>query len=178
MKYVCVLSSDNYLNGVLILNENLKAVNSKYGLLCLINESISEETKSYLEYFGIEYKLMNKIEYKCESETFVWKNTFDKLNIFSLIEYKKLIYLDSDMLILDNLDHLFKEKHITMTSNLPYQKENNNSSIMVVVPNMEDYNNLLKTLAIYDRANYNSLGDQDIINACKTGLKKLQIVQI
>ena len=37
-------------NNVLILNENLKNINSKYPLLCLINENISEETKKILEY--------------------------------------------------------------------------------------------------------------------------------
>lgn len=38
-KYVCTLSTDNYLEGVLVLNENLKALKSKYPLLCLINEN-------------------------------------------------------------------------------------------------------------------------------------------
>ena len=42
MRYVCVLSTDDYLDGVLVSNENLKALNSKYKLLCLVNESLKE----------------------------------------------------------------------------------------------------------------------------------------
>ena len=44
-KYVCVLATNDYLDGCLVLNENLKHINSKYGLLCLINENIDEETR-------------------------------------------------------------------------------------------------------------------------------------
>ena len=35
--YVCVLSTDNYLDGVLVLNENLQRIKSNYPLLCIIN---------------------------------------------------------------------------------------------------------------------------------------------
>ncbi len=83
-KYVCVLSTDSYLDGVLVLNENLKSVNSKYELLCVVNENISPESLAYLEYFNIEYKVMNHIDYNCEKDNFYWKYTFDKLNIFQL----------------------------------------------------------------------------------------------
>lgn len=37
-----------------------------------------------------------------------WNKTFDKLKIFDLIEYDKLVYLDCDMMILANLDFLFE----------------------------------------------------------------------
>ena len=42
--YVCVLSTDDYLEGCLVLNENLRHLGSKYDLLCLINEDISKLT--------------------------------------------------------------------------------------------------------------------------------------
>ena len=84
MSYVCVLSTDNYLEGVLVLNGNLKHLNSKYNLLCLINEKISEETRDILDYFKINYKVLKSIEYDhSKNENEYWKYTFDKLNIFS-----------------------------------------------------------------------------------------------
>ena len=56
--YVCVLSTDNYLDGVLVLNENLQRIKSNYPLLCIINENISSKTRNILTYFGIMYKEM------------------------------------------------------------------------------------------------------------------------
>ena len=36
-----------------------------------------------------------------------WNNCFDKLLIFGMTEFDKLIFLDSDMYIIENIDHLF-----------------------------------------------------------------------
>ena len=164
MKYVCVLSSNNFLDGVLLLNENLKALKSKYNLLCLINETITQESINFLDYFNIEHKLINKIDYKSVADDFVWKNTFDKLNIFSLTEYKKIVYLDSDMLILENLDHLFNENHLTMADNTPFKESCKNSCLMVIEPNIEDYKGLLNTMKKFDSRHTINVGDQNIIN--------------
>ena len=162
--YVCVLSTNDYLEGCLVLNENLKHINSKYELLCLINEDISEESKKILDYFNIKYKIINKLEYKVNSIPVFkhWYNTFDKLNIFTLTEYKKIIYLDSDLLILSNIDELADYKPIAMCKDRPFSN-NYNSGVMVVEPNLEDYYNL-KQLMIKSMINNKPIGDQNIIN--------------
>ena len=68
-KYVCVLATNNYLNGCLILNENLKHINSKYELLCLINEDITKETRDILDcYHNGEWIKMVDILYGNEIE--------------------------------------------------------------------------------------------------------------
>ena len=166
-KYVCVLSTNNYLDGVLVLNENLKSLNSKYDLLCIVNEEITTETLSYLEYFNIEYKKINRIDYKCEEANFHWKYTFDKLNIFTLTEYEKIVYLDTDLLITENIDELFNKPHFTAGTNEPFIEDECsvfNSGVMVIEPNLEDYNNLIKITKLFDENNINKIGDQDVLN--------------
>lgn len=150
--YVCVLSTDNYLDGILVLNENLKKVHSKYPLLCLINENITMETKKVLSEFGISYRLINNIKFHNENETNrYWKYTFDKLNIFSLVEYEKLVYLDADLLILDNLDDLFEKESPSMPIDLPFDPKGFNSGIMVIEPNVKDYDNMKKLAIKHDK---------------------------
>ena len=144
-KYVCVLSTDNYLEGVLVLNENLKALKSKYPLLCLINENISKETIRKLKLFHIDYKLIPSINFNCKT-LYNWKYTFDKINVFSLTEYDKVVYLDSDFLILENIDHLFKLSTPTMASDVPFHADIFNSAVMIIKPNLKDYNNLKKLI--------------------------------
>lgn len=172
--YVCVLSTDNYLDGVLILNENLKHLKSKYPLLCLINEKISDYTKNMLNCFGIKYKVINMIEYDYFSENNdYWKYTFDKLNIFTLTEYEKIVYLDSDLLILENLDHLFNESHLTMALDYPFG-DNYNSGVMILKPNLDDYNRLIE----YSRKcneEGKKYSDQNIINNCCDNINPLPI---
>ena len=173
MKYVCVLSTNEYLDGVLVLNQNLKALNSKYELLCLINDSITEETINYLDYFNIEYKKVKNIKYNSGSLVYNWQNTFDKLNVFALTEYTKIVYLDSDLLILENIDNLFQLKHLTMASDKPYHDDIFNSGIMVIEPNIADYNKLIKKMKELDKKNLKNIGDQNIINACFSNINTL-----
>ena len=164
-KYVCVLATNNYLNGCLILNENLKHINSKYELLCLINEDITKETRDILDYFNIEYKEVDKITYDVDYEGFqqgYYKNTFDKLSIFKLTEYEKIVYLDLDLLILENIDDLFCYNGLAMTYDYPFTNLHN-SGVMVIEPDMNDYKGLIKIM-MEKMKNQEQLGDQNIIN--------------
>ena len=161
--YVCVLSSNDYLEGVLVLNENLKALKSRYKLLCLINDKINEKTKSILDFFQIEYITNRNISLNY-ANYIRWTNAFDKLHVFSLSEYEKVVYLDCDMLILRNIDSLFLKEKNTMASDEPYT-DGYNSAVMIVKPNYTDYKELLNLISKYDQPNkIEGIGDQNIIN--------------
>lgn len=171
--YVCVLSTNNYLNGVLILNENLKRLNSNYGLLCLVNETISNETLDILSYFGINYKVMLKIKYDfCNESDSRFLFTFDKLNIFSLVEYEKIVFLDADLLILENIDYLFDYPSVSITKDLPWYNDKFNSGVMVLEPNIEWYNGLISLMLEYNERQM-CVGDQDVITNYFTGINSL-----
>ena len=164
-KYVCVLSTDDYLDGCLVLSENLKHVHSQYGLLCLVNENISPETIKILDHFNIEVKLMPHVEYKVDYDEFCqpyWKNTFDKLNVFKLIEYEKIVYLDLDLLITENVDDLFEFDAISMADDSPYT-DKHNAGVIVIEPKLKDYYGLITKMKINSSQN-NKIGDQAIIN--------------
>lgn len=173
-KYVCVLATNNYLDGCLVLNENLKHINSQYELLCLINEEITQETRNILDYFKIEYKEIKKINYDVDFEGYIqpyFKNTFDKLSVFNLTEYEKIVYLDLDLLILENIDELFTYNGLAMAIDNPFSQLHN-SGVMVIEPNEEDYHNLINVM-IEKMNNQEQLGDQDIINEYFTSINSL-----
>ena len=164
-KYVCVLSTNDYLDGCLVLSENLKHVNSKYSLLCLINEEIDNNTRKTLDKFDIEYKVLKKVNYDVDYNDFVqpyFKNTFDKLSVFNLIEYEKIVYLDLDLLILENIDELFDYNGLSMAKDYPFS-ELFNSGVMVIEPNKNDYDGLIKNMK-EKMKNKDHTSDQNIIN--------------
>jgi glycogenin glucosyltransferase len=164
-KYVCVLSTNDYLDGCLVLNENLKHVHSEYSLLCLINEKIDKETRNFLDKFGIEYKVLKKVNYDVDYNYFVqpyFKNTFDKLSVFNLIEYEKIVYLDLDLLILENIDELFDYDGLSMAKDYPFT-EYYNSGVMVIEPRKYDYDGLIKLMK-EKMDNKEHISDQNIIN--------------
>lgn len=160
--YVCILSTNSYLPGVLILNENLKRLNSQYGLLCLINETISEESKQTLDEYGIKYQLQRSVKYNVNFNC-SWNNTFDKFNVFLLEGYEKIVCLDVDLLILENLDFLFDYETPAMVIDNPSFKDRYNSGVMVITPDKQTFYQLVRMKeqeSLYNKV----IGDQNVLN--------------
>lgn len=110
--YVTVLYGNNvYLTGALVLGYSLMKTNTKIDRIILVTPDINEQFKFYLKDI---YTHIITIEYVHVSpEIFSEKNTrfrdvFTKLECLNLVQYKKIILLDLDMIIVKNIDHLFK----------------------------------------------------------------------
>jgi len=69
-----------------------------------------------------------------------WKNCWTKFKIFDLIEYDKIVFLDADIMVLKNLDHLFELPHMTAALDGEYFNlwegwPHFNSGCLVIEPN-------------------------------------------
>ncbi len=58
--YISLLTNDTYIYGILLLNESLKKVKSKYPLNILITEDVSEASREILNQFNISYQEVEK----------------------------------------------------------------------------------------------------------------------
>ncbi len=142
--YITLISSDEYLIGLLSLLKQLKHYESKYPMCILYTDNLKEETKS-----KIKETNCNVIEIPnlgLEKTQHNWHNTFSKLEIFNQTQFGKLVYLDVDILLRSNVDELFDHEHLSMCwfgsehKNLKLY----NSGVMVLKPNKSDYDSLFK----------------------------------
>jgi hypothetical protein len=81
-----------------------------------------------------------------------WTHSFGKLAIFSLTGFDKLVYVDSDMLILRNLDKLFARPHMSaVVAGRSFPGDEHwrglNSGLMVVKPQAGLYETLLDCIS-------------------------------
>lgn len=174
--YITVLSSDEYLIGVLCLNQSLKDAKSKYPLVVLVNDKISEKAKKVLEENEIEtinaksFVLPDWIVEKNRTSHANWSNTFDKLSIFELTEFDKLVFLDSDMFVRNNIDELFEKPDMSATvdrNDTVLVKKNYKkitSGMLVLEPKLgmiSEFLSIINDESIKNK--YTSIGDQDII---------------
>lgn len=111
--YVTLLSSVDYLPAILILHQNLKDVQSRYPLLVAVTENIANNVIPYLKNNGILYKIIPFLEYTEQTKQY-WEpisktvlNIASKFILFKFYEYDKLVYIDSDIVIYNNIDDLF-----------------------------------------------------------------------
>ena len=86
--------------GVLGLHRSLRRVQSIYPLLCLC-ANISTEAQSLLQTSGIQTRDVVPIDP-------MRPGAFGKLQILRLLEFRRVLFLDVDTIVLRNIDHLFE----------------------------------------------------------------------
>ncbi|WIH87727.1 glycosyltransferase family 8 protein [Brachyspira pilosicoli] len=117
---ICFITDDNYVMPTCVAITSMimnKKYNSKY-IVNIITVDVTEENKYILKKFidenlkkDVEIKIItktNEYEYINSEHPYVTKSALLKFNIAEiLIDYDKCIYLDSDIIILDDLEELF-----------------------------------------------------------------------
>lgn len=169
------MSTENYLKGVLALFKSIQKTNSICNqYVVIINENISKVSEECLRKNHIQVIRKTSItiptyilEKNKDSTSPNWNYTFDKFYIYDLIEFEKIIYLDSDMLVNKNIEELFDMPHMSATIAGKSYKGNEhwtklNSGIMVVEPK-EGIREDLTRLMIKSSNFRGPMGDQDII---------------
>jgi glycogenin len=173
--YVTSLSTESYLPGVFALGESLRRVKSSHPLLVLASPAIASEVTDSLRQAGIVVKTIPasvSVPADLKAVSGHWGHTFDKLHVFGLTEFEKLVYVDSDMIVLANIDELFDKPHMSAVAagqllNPGWNRLN--SGLMTIVPEQGLPEKIALTL---DRARSDqardgkaAVGDQDLINA-------------
>lgn len=177
--FISILSTNDYLNGLLVLFFSYKKTNSKYPFLVLLTPNISKKTILILKKFNIPYKILSEDIHNPTdiSKKHRWFKTYSKLSIFNQTKYSKIVYLDADMLILKNIDELFLCPHISATNAggmLPRKKSliYLNSGLMVVKPSTKIFRDMINKIGRIEtkksggtKLTPKSGSDQDFFNA-------------
>lgn len=176
--YITFLGSDNYLIGTLALIESLKAVRSKKPIVVLVSNAVSNKTLEVLEKMDIKYIKVKDIKLPKEvSENnktvnqSQWDKTFGKLYIFGMTDFDKLVFLDSDIFVKENIDELFDKPNMSAVfagKSYPGNEEwekSLNSGVMVITPQKGEDERLFTIMEEnIDRYGESGIGDQDIIH--------------
>lgn len=179
--YITLLCDDSYLLGIKLLSKSLKKVKSQFPLLVLITNNVNQETIKQIEQLQINYKIINNIEtpsniikfnlYNGYKNIYHYSHIFSKIEIFHELNFDKIIYLDADILILKNIDHLFYQQDdisvtIDISSIKTYQQKIFNSGFIIFSPKQDLFYKLLYYLNNYNLNNtiYKYIGDQALLN--------------
>lgn len=110
--YITLLSTEDYLDAVLVLNESLKDVSSQYPLVCAVTKNLNKtELITRLMTAGIHIEWIESREYSENTRTkhsgHAVLNTASKISLFELVNYDKLCYIDADTIVVKNIDDVF-----------------------------------------------------------------------
>lgn len=110
-----VMFNPNYIVGALTMAYSLKHSQTKHKILCMLTTDLAEHapvlSKVFDEVIMIDYLEYKTKKLKTKTQTALYETwisrSFTKWRCLQLTEYDKVCFLDADMIILQNLDHLF-----------------------------------------------------------------------
>nr|XP_043618230.1 UDP-glucuronate:xylan alpha-glucuronosyltransferase 1-like [Erigeron canadensis] len=157
--YVTILhSADMYVCGAIAVAQSIRMVGSTRDLVILVDDTISDYHKLGLALAGWKIRTIQRIRNpKAENGTYNEYN-YSKFRLWQLTDYKKIIFIDADLLILRNIDFLFQMPEISATGN---NGTLFNSGVMVIEPSNCTFELLMDH--INDITSYNG-GDQGYLN--------------
>lgn len=107
--WTTLITNTAYLPGLLALDYSLKRANTKYPLVALYTDQFPKEGHEALDVRGIPKK---RIEYVLPVKGRDYSNDprfydcWSKLAPFGLVQFDRVVQLDSDMIVLQNMDEL------------------------------------------------------------------------
>ena len=109
--YVTFLAGNgDYVKGVVGLAKGLRKVKTKYPLVVAILPDVPEDHREILVSQGCIVREIEPV-YPPENQTqfamAYYVINYFKLRIWEFVEYSKMIYLDEDIQVYENIDHLF-----------------------------------------------------------------------
>lgn len=173
MIFVTVLSTINYLPGVIQLKNNLKTYNKKLFLVVPTNL----KSKSFLfRKLDLDVIYIDNLEMPSDvldkfldTSKIHWKSTFFKLKLFSIESFAndKVIYIDSDIYIRNGLYDIENKPELSFVFDSDFMINSKisgiNSGVFTFKYDINFYNLLLKS--IFDVSKFKSeFGDQDVIS--------------
>lgn len=109
--WTSLVTNTAYLSGLLTLDYSLKKVGSKYPLVALYTDSFPVEGHAALDARGIPKQRIPYLlpaEHKDFSNDVRFYECWSKLAHFSLVAYDRVVMVDSDMLVVRNMDELME----------------------------------------------------------------------
>ncbi|KAL0073732.1 nucleotide-diphospho-sugar transferase [Phycomyces blakesleeanus] len=109
---IVLTSTNNYVKGVIALAEALRHVHSKYPLLVLHTDAVSDNALKLLELANCTLRRIDPIKPKAKIDYFAERfiDTWTKLGAWGQTDYDRLVLLDADMLPFQNMDELMTMK--------------------------------------------------------------------
>ncbi|XAR64032.1 Glucuronosyltransferase [Bertholletia excelsa] len=157
--YATVLhSTESYVCGAIALAQSLVQSGTKRDLILLLDKSISVPKREALAAAGWQIRIIKRIRNpRAEKDSYNEYN-YSKFRLWQLTDYDKIIFIDSDIIVLRNLDLLFHFPQMAATGN---DASIFNSGIMVIEPSKCTFHIFMRRR--HDVISYNG-GDQGFLN--------------
>ncbi|CAF1196369.1 unnamed protein product [Adineta steineri] len=165
--FVTLATNDGYALGALVVAQSLRKVGTQRQLVVMISRNISNIIRQTLETSFDEIVVVEELNSHDEEHLRLLSRpelgvTFTKINCWLLEKYSKCVFLDADVVVLQNIDDLFEREEISAAPDAGWP-DCFNSGVFVYKPSKETFTKLLQ-FANQQDASFDG-GDQGLLNA-------------
>ncbi len=164
--YVSILTTDSYLFGALTLWKSLQDTKPKYPFHLLITPNLNAETTTLLQKSGIKTIKIEPIKNPILNDPKDRRYyNYSKLNMWSMTQFDKIVYLDADMIVMHNIDELFDKPNLSSTNAggaLHKDWKQLNSGLIVLEPSRSVFEHMRSQVGVIEKEK--GKGDQAFIH--------------
>lgn len=130
---ILVMKGDEYIAGAITLAESIKTIGTNYDIVCMVTNDVSKLGRKLLltifdKIFKVPYIEFESKPLKLRRQRELYGSwnpiSYTKWNALGLIQYKKILCLDADMVnVKSTLDHIFDLQAPAATFSTPWAKE-------------------------------------------------------
>ncbi|XP_057424029.1 inositol phosphorylceramide glucuronosyltransferase 1-like [Lotus japonicus] len=169
--YATLLYGDEFLLGVRVLGKSIRDTGSKQDMVVLVSDGVSDYANHLLQADGWIVEKISLLANPNQVRPKRFWGVYTKLKIFNMTNYKKVVYLDADTIVVKNIEELFKCGKFC--ANLKHS-ERLNSGVMVVQPSAAVFSDMMSkvtTLPSYTG------GDQGFLNSYYSGFPNAHVFE-
>jgi alpha-N-acetylglucosamine transferase len=110
-----IMLGDKYIPGAIVLADSIRKLGSSADLVVMITHDVSQEGEEILKIFfdhviKVDYINVENWRTKIQKHRAYLDLVFTKFQVYNLVQYKKILLIDADAIILNYPDHLFTLK--------------------------------------------------------------------
>jgi glycogenin glucosyltransferase len=165
--FVTLATNDGYALGALVVAQSLRKVGTQRKIVVLTSKHISDLLRKTLETSFDEVVVVEELNSNDKERLRLLTRpelgvTFTKINCWLLEKYTKCVFLDSDVVVLQNIDDLFEREELSAAPDAGWP-DCFNSGVFVFRPSKETFTKLAQ-FASQQEASFDG-GDQGLLNA-------------
>lgn len=139
----CVFGGNKYVIGAIASAFSVKKSKTNHDLVCMYTDDVTDTellSKAFTKIVKVDYLQYKSKDLKTKKQKDIYGSWIDKsytkMNCLSLIEYKKILFMDADTVVLNNIDHLFQLQAPAGTFSSPWGDKYGGTIPLKMYPNL------------------------------------------
>ena len=141
--YATFVVNPEYVLGAAVLMHSLAVSGSQYDRVICVTAEVGPSDRALLARLATLVEI-ERVPSPLNVENKRYKDTFTKLRVWQLVKWKKVVYIDVDVVALQSMDELFDLQELSLPMDAEHDRYS--TGMMVIEPSLKTFDDMLQRL--------------------------------